>query len=177
MHSAHHSNALLRPTDGDHYQPSQLATLETWWPYLRPGGVYAIEDISTGANHKGPYGGGDMAPAGFAPIAHEATRPERKGVPSLLSPFVKNIFKDHDSFFADTVRAHRARTARKRWTQRLHACGTLPCATCLLASLTNYFPVPLSCARGRALHPCMRAARRPPHVRTVYILQGATDAP
>lgn len=53
--------------DGDHYQPSNVLTLEAWWPYLRPGGVYCVEDVATGANHKNRYGGGDLAAAGISP--------------------------------------------------------------------------------------------------------------
>jgi hypothetical protein len=53
--------------DGDHYQPSNVLTLGAWWPYLRPGGVYCVEDVATGANHKNRYGGGD--------IGHGSRRP------------------------------------------------------------------------------------------------------
>ena len=88
------------PPSRSHYQPSNVKTLEAWWPYLRPGGVlnlmwfwllpcayisiyraatclstgiYCIEDIATGANHKNRYGGGDMAPAGWSHLAHNAS--------------------------------------------------------------------------------------------------------
>jgi len=83
--------------DGDHLQPSNARTLEAWWPYLRPGGIYCVEDVSTGANHKNRYGGGDMAPAGHAPLVHD----ER-----LWSTAVQRIFAEHDSFFADTLIGH-----------------------------------------------------------------------
>lgn len=34
--------------DGSHHPPHQLDTLDIFAPYIRPGGVYVIEDIQTG---------------------------------------------------------------------------------------------------------------------------------
>ena len=35
--------------DGDHVDQSQLATLRNFWPLLRDGGLYIIEDIYPGS--------------------------------------------------------------------------------------------------------------------------------
>ena len=63
--------------DGDHYPPVMEKTLHRWWPYLRPGGYYCIEDVATGANSKGQrYGGRKGAfffPEGSAPLVHNET--------------------------------------------------------------------------------------------------------
>jgi hypothetical protein len=63
--------------DGDHYPPVMEKTLHRWWPYLRPGGYYCIEDVATGANSKGQrYGGRKGAfffPDGSAPLVHNET--------------------------------------------------------------------------------------------------------
>ena len=39
--------------DGDHYPPTMIGTLLAWWQYLRPGGLYVIEDLATGTNANG----------------------------------------------------------------------------------------------------------------------------
>ena len=31
--------------DGDHFPPVMEKTLHLWWPYVRPGGFYCIEDV------------------------------------------------------------------------------------------------------------------------------------
>ncbi|KAL1515873.1 hypothetical protein AB1Y20_002488 [Prymnesium parvum] len=86
--------------DGDHFPPVMEKTLHLWWPYLRVGGFYCIEDIATGANSKGQrYGGkGPFYPSGWAPLVHNDTwsRPE-----------TKELFAKHDSFFVDTMVGHR----------------------------------------------------------------------
>jgi hypothetical protein len=33
--------------DGGHYAEQQITSLEVLWPYLKPGGLYAVEDIHT----------------------------------------------------------------------------------------------------------------------------------
>ena len=97
--------------DGDHLQTSNVKTLEAWWPYLRPGGIYCVEDVATGANHKNRFGGGDMAPPGLAPLAHHGDK--------MWSPSVKQIFAQHDSFFADTLVGHNSYTRYARRMGRL----------------------------------------------------------
>jgi hypothetical protein len=39
--------------DGAHDGASQLATLQNLWPYLRPGGVFVVEDIQPGSALRG----------------------------------------------------------------------------------------------------------------------------
>lgn len=95
--------------DGDHYHGAQLATLELWWRFLRPGGVYAIEDVPTGANRRQRYGGALPAP-GYAFLVHnESTWP----------PSVRRIFDEHDAFFVDSLVGHRAYSQYARAMGRL----------------------------------------------------------
>ena len=87
--------------DGDHFPPVMEKTLHLWWPYVRPGGYYCIEDIATGPNLKGQrYGGkGPFYPSGFAPLVHND---------SWQMPETKALFEANDLFFVDTVVGHRA---------------------------------------------------------------------
>ena len=39
--------------DGSHYPADQRASLLALWPHLRPGGLYAIEDLATSYRHRG----------------------------------------------------------------------------------------------------------------------------
>lgn len=89
--------------DGDHYPPVMEKTLHRWWPFVRPGGYYCIEDVATGANAKGQrYGGRRGAfffPDGSAPLVHNA---------SYISEATTRLFHENDLFFVDTHVGHRA---------------------------------------------------------------------
>ena len=95
--------------DGDHYPPTMEKTLHQWWPYLRPGGYYCVEDVATGANAKGQrYGGRPGAfffPPGSAPLVHNAT---------YASDATHKLFAENDVFFVDTHVGHRAHDAVRR---------------------------------------------------------------
>ena len=93
--------------DGDHYPVVMQKTLIKWWPYLRPGGLYIIEDIATGANPTGQrYGGrGPFYRHGASPLTHNA---------SFLSAETTKILREHDCYLVDTLVGHRAfETVRK----------------------------------------------------------------
>ena len=79
--------------DGDHSTMGMQTTFEIFWPLLRPGGYYIIEDIATGANAVGKYSGsgGKRSPTGFASVAHNP------------SPAMRRVFDEHDVFFADVL--------------------------------------------------------------------------
>lgn len=87
--------------DGDHYPPVMEKTLHQWWPFLRPGGFYCVEDVATGANAKGQrYGGrGPFFPPGAAPLVHNAT---------YISAATQQLFYENDVFFVDTHVGHRS---------------------------------------------------------------------
>jgi SAM-dependent methyltransferase len=89
--------------DGDHYPPTMEKTLHKWWPYVRPGGYYCIEDVATGANKNGQrYGGRKGAfffPDGSAPLVHNET---------YVTPETRRLFHENDLFFVDTHVGHRA---------------------------------------------------------------------
>jgi len=87
--------------DGDHFPPVMEKTLHLWWPYVRPGGYYCIEDVATGPNLKGQrYGGkGPFYPSGFAPLVHNDT---------WIMPKTATLFAENDVFFVDTMVGHRA---------------------------------------------------------------------
>jgi len=87
--------------DGDHFPPVMEKTLHLWWPYVRPGGYYCVEDVATGPNMKGQrYGGkGPFYPSGWAPLVHND---------SYISEATRTLFFEHDTFFVDTMVGHRA---------------------------------------------------------------------
>ena len=96
--------------DGDHWPQATERTLAAWWPIVRPGGLYILEDVATGANLKTGqrYGGVSKEafhPPGFAPLVHNVT---------FASPAVRRILEEHDSFFVDTLVGHRNYRAFKR---------------------------------------------------------------
>jgi SAM-dependent methyltransferase len=95
--------------DGDHYPPVMEKTLHRWWPFLRPGGYYCIEDVATGANSKGQrYGGRAGAfffPQGSAPLVHND---------SYISEATRTLFHQNDLFFVDTHVGHRAHEQVRR---------------------------------------------------------------
>ena len=89
--------------DGDHFPPVMEKTLHRWWPYLKPGGYYCVEDVATGANAKGQrYGGRAGAfffPPGSAPLVHNET---------YVMAATHKLFHENDVFFVDTHVGHRA---------------------------------------------------------------------
>ena len=93
--------------DGDHYPVVMQKTLIKWWPYVRKGGLYIIEDIATGANPTGQrYGGrGPFYPRGHSPLTHNT---------SFLMEATKKILREHDSFIVDTLVGHRAFNAFRK---------------------------------------------------------------
>jgi hypothetical protein len=112
LHFAPNSMDLIID-DGDHYPPANDRTLLNFWPFLRPGGLYIVEDVATGARfHTGRYGcraamRGDadwkarcgFAAEGSAQLAHNV---------SSISPALREILEQNDAFFADTLVGHRA---------------------------------------------------------------------
>ena len=93
--------------DGDHYPPVMEKTLHRWWPFVKPGGYYCVEDVATGANAKGQrYGGrGPFFPPGSAPMVHNET---------YVMPLTHQIFHENDVFFVDTHVGHRAHDQVRR---------------------------------------------------------------
>jgi len=89
--------------DGDHYPPVMEKTLHRWWPLLKPGGYYCMEDVATGANAKGQRYGGRPGtfffPPGSAPLVHNS---------SYISAATTQLFHENDLFFVDTHVGHRA---------------------------------------------------------------------
>ena len=95
--------------DGDHYPPAMEKTLHRWWPFVRAGGYYCIEDVATGANAKGQRYGGRAGsfyfPPGSAPLVHNA---------SYASAATQQLFAENDVFFVDTHVGHRAHEQVRR---------------------------------------------------------------
>lgn len=101
--------------DGDHFPRTNEQTLLQFWPFVRPGGYYIVEDVVTGARFRtGRYGckaaaaranrRGEAADCGFAPggwseLAHNI---------SFVSPEARAILEGNVVFFADTLVGHRA---------------------------------------------------------------------
>ena len=94
---------LLLSRAQDHFPPVMEKTLHRWWPYVKPGGYYCIEDVATGANAKGQRYGGRPGtfffPPGSAPMVHNF---------SYISQATHDLFHENDLFFVDTHVGHRA---------------------------------------------------------------------
>ena len=86
--------------DGDHFPLSQMHTLSLWWPFLRAGGYYIIEDVATGANRRNQmrYNGALDTP-GYSQLAHNQ---------SFWDEAARVIMHHHDVFFVDSLVGHRA---------------------------------------------------------------------
>lgn len=93
--------------DAEHTPFGNERTLLAWWPLVKPGGLYLIEDVATGARldaqpfyNRVVYDGEKPnARHAYNPLVHNAT---------TLSPAAKRIFDEHDSYFVDTAPGHRA---------------------------------------------------------------------
>ena len=90
LHLANESMDLVID-DGDHSWEGNHRTAEVFWPLVRPGGLYVIEDVATGGDHRGKYGSKRHDPPGYATVAHNATGALRK------------IFESNEVFMADTL--------------------------------------------------------------------------
>lgn len=86
--------------DGDHFPLSQMQTLTLWWPFVREGGYYVIEDVATGANRRNQqrYLGALDTP-GYSQLAHNQ---------SFWDEATRTILHQHDVFFVDSLAGHRA---------------------------------------------------------------------
>lgn len=95
--------------DGDHFPDVQMRTLGLFWRLLRPGGYYCIEDISTGANRKNLQRyRGMRGPPGYAPLVHNETYQDAT---------LRQILRENDSFFVDSLVGHRDFRSFRRRTQ------------------------------------------------------------
>ena len=70
--------------DGLHYRDTQEIVLAHFWRYLKPGGMYIIEDVDA------QKGGMDF-----------------KEFPEKLKPFTTDVFRDNHVMFVDTAIGHR----------------------------------------------------------------------
>ena len=79
--------------DASHGYYDSLHIIENFWPLVKPGGFYVIEDVNTGGDNRGKYSGPkeERDPPGFASIAHNATGALRR------------IYSHNDVFIADTL--------------------------------------------------------------------------
>ena len=70
--------------DGPHKRERQEVTLRNFWKYLKPGGLYIIEDVD--AREKG------------MDFSHH---------PEKLATFTREVLKNHTAYFVDTTLGHR----------------------------------------------------------------------
>ena len=70
--------------DGPHERETQEVTLRNFWKYLKPGGLYIIEDVD--AREKG------------MDFTHH---------PEKLAIFTREVLKNHTAYFVDTTLGHR----------------------------------------------------------------------
>ena len=78
--------------DGSHTREGNSRTISALWRLVRPGGLYVIEDVSTGADTRGKYGaGGHNDRSGFASIVHAP------------DDILRDVYNNNDVFFADTL--------------------------------------------------------------------------
>ena len=89
--------------DGDHVPLSNARTLVNLWPLVKPGGIYIIEDVTTGANSDGHYMNRTKMPwerSGYSWLAHNGSLAGRlRGV--------RDIYESNDVFLADTLVGNR----------------------------------------------------------------------
>ena len=97
--------------DASHSRSGTHMIAAAFWPLVKPGGFYVIEDVNTGGDANGKYShGASFDEPGFAQVAHNA------------SGALRDIYLNNDVFFADTMVgvdfAHSAFASdqkRKRW--------------------------------------------------------------
>ena len=70
--------------DGPHEREKQEKTLRIFWEYLKPGGIYIIEDV-------------DAREKGMDFIHH----------PNKLALFTREVLRNHTAYFVDTTLGHR----------------------------------------------------------------------
>ena len=83
--------------DGDHRPWANARTLVNFWPLVKPGGYYIIEDVTTGGNVHGHFMNRKFLPlerSGYAWLAHNGTD---------WPAGVREIYEGHDVFLADTL--------------------------------------------------------------------------
>ena len=92
-----HNSMDIVIDDGDHRPASNGRTLVNFWPLVKPGGYYIVEDVTTGGNVEGHFMNRKRWPldrSGYAWLAHNVTDwPEG----------VREIYEGHDVFLADTL--------------------------------------------------------------------------
>ena len=92
--------------DGAHKPDCNEKTLLAFWPYLRPGGLYFIEDVVTGGDKAGQFHeGAAMSRPGRSRLLHDH---------SWLQPATRAIFTENDVLLADTTVGHRSFQALQR---------------------------------------------------------------
>ena len=91
--------------DGAHSVPANQLTLEVFWPFVKPGGFYIVEDIAAGGNLAGHVCGGRRGdkPLGGG-ISHFVHRP---------NAFTRRIMHENDVFFVNPKVGHRNLDALK----------------------------------------------------------------
>lgn len=76
--------------DASHSHAGTHAIAEAFWPLVKPGGLYVIEDVNAGGDKRGKYSHVGDRP-GFASVAHNA------------SGMLREIYLNNDVFYADTM--------------------------------------------------------------------------
>ena len=98
--------------DASHSHVGTHLIAEAFWPLVKPGGFYVIEDINTGGGENGKYSHGLADKPGFAPVAHNA------------SGKLHEIYLHNDVFFADTMvgvdLAHSKFARDQTWKRWMH---------------------------------------------------------
>ena len=100
--------------DGAHKPECNEKTLLAFWPYLRLGGLYVIEDVVTGGDARGQFVealGTTWSQPGRSRLLHDTER---------LQPDTRAIFTQNNIFLADTTVGHRnfaalARSVPSKW--------------------------------------------------------------
>jgi hypothetical protein len=93
--------------DGEHKPVANELTLLAFWPYLKPGGFFIIEDVVSGGDAKGQFMGdqASWSAPGRARLTHEQ---------QWLKPETIALLRRADIFLADTTVGHRDWEGLKR---------------------------------------------------------------
>ena len=91
--------------DADHFLTSQLANLELWFPKVRPGGLYIIEDVYVGRFPWKGQGPDDIVPTNNTRCGNECFFTQRPADHPFLSnqpPAMRELLAGRNWFFSIT---------------------------------------------------------------------------
>jgi hypothetical protein len=99
--------------DGSHVCSHQITTFKTLYPYLKPGGIFFVEDVTT--NYREEYGGGLGRPDTFLRFAQDLVPfiPMSMGCVAARHPWEADLDFIHFSGYGGLIAIGKLSSARK----------------------------------------------------------------